>query len=94
MKVGDRVICIKAHSQSNCPLIVGREYIVYGIQNCCHLVIDVGIISGYPVRCLKCGDKTIDSVWWLSAMLFRKVEEKREVNYVKLEIEIEEPILN
>ena len=72
--VGDRVVCIKAHSQSNCPLIVGREYIIYGIQNCCYLTIDVGIISDHPVRCFKCGSITKDSIWWFGNGLFKKVE--------------------
>ena len=95
MKVGDRVVCIKAHSMSICPLIVGREYIVYGVQNCCKTTIDIGITNECGTYCTGCYSLlSSGGIWWLNSKLFRKVEEKIEVNYVKLEIEIEEPILN
>lgn len=101
-KIGDRVKCIKAHPSSECPLIVGREYIIYGISVCCKTNLDVGIQLpsivpvGYSINtsnCSSCGfTHENHPVWWLASTRFVKVEEK--TNYVKLEIEIEEPIYN
>lgn len=95
IKVGDRVVCIKAHSDGE-TTIKGREYIVYGkkICECGNVVLDIGFklpSRSVGTRC-ACNKIFTADIWWHRASCFRKVEER--TNYVKLEIEIEEPILN
>ena len=98
MKTGDKVVCIKSHSMPECPLVKGREYIVYDAKLCLcgNLTLNVGIAApqGYAYRqCAKCGTlRESENEWFLRSTLFRRIEEK--VNYVKLEVEIGEPILN
>lgn len=99
MKTGDRVKCVKSHSSGQ-GVVQGRDYIVYAQETCAcgRRVIDVGIkfptsvtgIINYMI--CRCGHLTSTHVFWQDESLFRKVEEK--VNYVKLEIEVEEPCLN
>lgn len=92
IQIGDRVVCIKAHSQGF--LVVGREYIVYDIRSCnCEIVYNVGTHK-YGSYCDVCG-VTVSEVGeesFFSSALFAKVQEK--TNYVRIEIEIEEPCLN
>lgn len=96
-KIGDRVVCIK--QKEDFPvLVVGRHYIVYDVLNCCEQEIDIGLEIAKGYNCCVCAicDNIIDTSgkFFLEAKLFRKVEEQKEVQYVKQEIEIEEPILN
>lgn len=93
IKVGDRVVCIKVHSSGE-TTIKGREYIVYGVDVCeCGIVtLDTGFKSPTGRIMCDCWKTTTTDIWWHDAECFRKVEER--TNYVKLEIEVEEPILN
>lgn len=95
MKIGDRVTCIRSHS-SFTGSKKGRDYIIYSEDICaCGLrSFDIGIENGPEIHgsvCV-CGNFHFTSIFWHDEILFRKVEEK--VNYVKLEVAIEEPILN
>lgn len=97
-KVGDRVVCVDASGKpySNLRTV---KYIVNQVQVCvCGSVsIDVGLLHFAPLRITycECGNELVGlDVDWCCPQRFRKVEEKKEVNYVKLEIEIEEPCLN
>lgn len=99
MKIGDRVICI---DNTDSPLIKGREYIVYDVrEDCCDFVINVGIVNNegstiimWCGRCGKIGTATHDigEEIYYGIYRFRKVEEKYRA--VRVEVEIEEPILN
>lgn len=99
MKIGDRVVCIDdSNTGYEKPLIKGREYIIYNIKKCnvCGIVnYDIGHISSLDVDC-SCFNVISNAGcgWFFKSTRFRKVEEKKEVNYVKLEIKIEEPCLN
>lgn len=94
MKTGDRVVCIDDSGKSS-RLTKGKEYIIHNTSNCScgQKIIDVGISNPFNVKCY-CGECVSfkGGVDWCSPKRFRKVEEK--VNYVKLEIEVEEPCLN
>lgn len=95
MKTGDRVKCVKSHS-TGLGSVNGLDYIVYNsrVCECGEQKLDIGMKipeSGQGTIC-RCGLLTTSEVFWHSSRLFRKVEEK--VNYVKLEIEVEEPCLN
>lgn len=95
IKVGDRVVCIDDSGAGN--LIKNREYIVYAFKQlkCCgQMLIDVGLMTISGQQCYSCkSDVTPEnSTAYFRLGRFRKVEEK--VNYVKLEIAIQEPILN
>jgi hypothetical protein len=95
-KVGDRVVCIKEHPTMP-ELIVGREYIVYGINKCCVEAIDVGIFANSNCLCSACKQPMSDEkVFFFNVNRFRKVEEQRnvEVQYVKVSVPVEEPCLN
>lgn len=78
IKVGDRVVCVKAHRDPRCNLVVGREYIIYASRECsCGAVtFDIGITTASMAITCKCGRmKSPDGVWWICQTLFRKVEE-------------------
>lgn len=94
MKTGDRVKCVNKSDDEDCPLVVGRDYIVYSTKNCIHeKAVDVGFIADTGTECrMGCVFSKYNGIWWFDERLFRKVEEK--VNYVKLEIQVEEPCLN
>lgn len=83
----------------------GREYIVYGIlvcPKCGEVTYDVGFtLPNEPnvttdMVCFKCRTdiKQSGRVWYASSRRFVKVNEVKEVQYVKLEVKIEEPCLN
>lgn len=94
MKTGDRVVCINDSGKSS-RLTKGKQYIIQDskICSCGEEIIDVGISNPNNVKCY-CGCRVSFSggIDWCSTSRFRKVEEK--VNYVKVEIQIEQPILN
>jgi hypothetical protein len=94
-KINDRVICIKAHPTVP-QLVVGREYIVYDINTCCVSTIDVGIFTDNNCSCVMCGKQMSDSIMYFNENRFEKVQTqtKEEVQYVKLDIPVEEPCLN
>lgn len=104
IKIGDRVLCINDSGHNQRPIIIksslkkGREYIVYGIFKCLcgSISYDVGIVSHvYSSVCKSCsGSFEANGVWRCHSSRFVKAETRTEVNYVKVEIEIEEPILN
>jgi hypothetical protein len=86
----------------NPRLILNREYIVYGTQNCprCGVQdLDVGLTvdldSNGIIRC-TCEYGYIDSrnIHWCGSFRFRKVAEKVEYIAVAVSVEIEKPILN
>lgn len=98
IQVGDRVVCVdigQAREGPSSPLILGREYIVYGIDTCCSTYLDVGCKapSRYNI-CSKCNDKTSDGILWCQVLLFRKVEERTIEYAVDVKIEIPEPCLS
>lgn len=101
-KIGDRAKCINASSLNGGnppPLVLGREYIVYGIDICpkCQLVaLDIGLVSQTKLgsHC-PCGINTLPSlIWWAAASRFEKAIEKVEYIAVATDIEIQEPVLN
>lgn len=95
-KPGDRVICVTGSTDFN--LIKGREYIVGDSKiGCCNKVLlTVGLFS--PENTLvKCGGcfKILQSPKeeiYFRAECFALVAEK--VNYVKVAVEIAEPVLS
>lgn len=100
-RVGDRVVCIKSSRFPNqafsvVDLVKGREYIIYAIEKGhCGFIVDIGL-SNYKIqkaRCI-CGHVYNTHDRFVNASRFRKVEEKKEIQYVKLEVKIEEPCLS
>jgi hypothetical protein len=106
-KVGDRVLCIddsghmmsQTHERS--ALRKGREYIIYGIIECtCGTIsFDIGLTlpsdSSDIMTCMCGRDRKIpERTWYALSKRFVKISEVKEVQYVKLEVEIEEPCLN
>lgn len=83
--IGQRVVCIKAHSLAKLEL--NKEYKVRDIKKgfCSHSSwrIDVGVtvpdcFGNSLLRCGRC-DATIevnDNVWWFGAPLFAPIEER------------------
>jgi len=105
MKINDRVICVNAKGLEYLGLIKGREYIIYGIDICtkCNNVsFDIGLnlqqklICGYRCSCCYTINALDTKIGFCNSKRFRKVEIKKEVQYVKQEIKIniEELILN
>lgn len=79
MKVGDRVVCVKAHSQPECPLKVGKVYIILDMLlcSCGEMCIHVGIGNPGDWDATSCGCGRLlnpDSIWWLDPDLFRPIE--------------------
>ncbi len=106
MNIGDIVICNddsghETFQGTKSSLKRGREYIIYQINECkCGKILyDVGITfpsNRYFTTCKDC-KSDIDhgtGTWWCGARRFSKRETKSEVQYVKLEVKIEEPIMN
>lgn len=99
-KIGDRVICINNSSKFNIPLKLDRKYIIYDIRpsHCgTEIKLNVGLTSiNIQYSCPSCNTITskIGEKIYFKSSRFRKVEEKQEVNYIKLKVEIEEPCLN
>jgi len=97
-KVGDEVVCVDGSIFINGtrPLIKGAHYIISDINVCiCGMQsLFVGITNKFGTECVC--NTLIDSnnKWFMASIKFRKVERKKEVQYVKQEIEIKEPILN
>ncbi len=100
MKVNDRIICINASGFGSFgynPLIKGREYIIYDVDicSCGDVAFDIGMSTELDIMsCSNCGLITDinDGIGWASSKRFAKVQQ--EYRTVKLEMEIEEPILN
>lgn len=102
-KVGDRVKCIKVGRLNGSqgtppPLVLNREYIVYGISqcNCGMLALDVGIATtnGLPTNGC-CGSYLPGNhVRWCNSKRFVKVQEKKEYIAVESNVEIENPVLS
>lgn len=98
IKINDRVVCISKLPNHN--TIIGREYIVYGINvcSCGKRSFDVGVPPKNGLSyttCVICHNHlNEDVIQYIAEFRFRKIEEATTVNYVKLEVEIEEPILN
>lgn len=101
IKIGDRVLCINAKGKDS-NLKEGREYIVYDILQCgCGVInLNVGTTFNYGISntyCTTCGnDLSYDETDWNKIERFVKKEEqvRYEVQYVKIEVDIEDPILN
>jgi hypothetical protein len=100
-KVGDRVVCVDNKSsifRNVPPLILGRNYIVYGVEACttCSVQhIDVGLTGSKSGIC-RCKNvmQQKDNIHWCGSWRFRKVAEKVEYIAVAVNVEIEEPVLN
>jgi hypothetical protein len=104
IKVNDRVVYVddvELPGYFRPPAIKGREYIVYGKITCkCGTVhFDIGLITtnqndGDDDYCANCHRITVPNTnsVFVESWRLRKIEEK--VNYVKLEVEVEEPCLN
>ena len=83
-EIGDIVKCIKVDGEDNTymypPLILGREYIVYGIRACSkcgEIDLDVGLITPYENSTEFCAcDVEIcipaGVAWWCDANRFVK----------------------
>lgn len=103
MKVGDRVVCVKANSNSDCPLKVNSIYHIFDINVCkCGSVsFDVGIMLPFNfilILCV-CGSFYETNVWLLGSELFAPIQYSSAhdelINIVeeKLDVEIKEPAL-
>lgn len=99
MKTNDRVICIDASNHNpnlrRPSLVKGRQYIVYDIMKCScgSISFDVGITTPFKFTSCECGNKYFNGhISMCNSKRFAKVQEEYRV--VKMEIEIEEPILN
>lgn len=83
MKVGDRVVCIKPHS--NGVLVVGKIYVVGGIYftPCCgDMLLDVGIGGSGLQFCGDCKQiYDLGAPWWISSKLFAPLEEKSDTMF-------------
>lgn len=72
--VGQKVVCIKTHSQG--LVVKGKNYSVHGV-NCCPLCgfvsLDVGVIgNGRSWSCMK--KHRVHSGTWVATTLFRPVD--------------------
>ena len=88
MKAGDRVVCIKTHSQG--VTVKGAEYIVKGTMECVcgALNINVGIHSrGTHLQCAQCLHvRPSDGTFWQGARNFRKMDHHSSSNSDSAEI--------
>ena len=79
MKLGQKVVCVKAHSQGAVEL--GQVYIVDDISfcpKCGMMLVDVGIRRERQHLC-RCGmRRDTSSIRWIAASLFAPLEEKSE----------------
>ena len=79
MKVGDRVVCVKAHSDPECPLKVKSIYTIFNARKCkCGEVgFDVGIMlpPGYSlIECNKCGMVERTHIWTIRSRYFAPIQ--------------------
>ena len=79
MRVGERVVCVKAHQDSECPLKVNSIYYVLDMDvcKCKRIAFDVGIklsLDWKGVRCRKCREIVYTNIWWISSHLFRPIQ--------------------
>lgn len=100
-KIGDRVKCIdikQSHGTARIPLVLNREYIVYGLRECKHCggqKLDVGYTIQHSdttkyTLCTTCNNREkacAGEIWWFKSSRFIKVEESYRV------IEVSESIL-
>lgn len=76
--VGQKVVCIKSHSQG--VVKEGITYTIKGIRincKCSSFVFDVGIVSSRTGGfCLSCGSVTPlqHGIWWISNTLFAPLD--------------------
>ena len=75
-KIGQRVVCIKRHSQN--AVTVGKEYTIRDISfcvKCGNMEFDIGLPSTRPIKC-ACGYIRSHSAWLIGSSLFAPLEEK------------------
>jgi len=75
-EIGQRVICIKNHSQN--VVQEGKIYTIYSIQNCsCNLVtLDVGVSTVNKYNLCNCKRKyESKGVHWVASDLFKPLDE-------------------
>ena len=95
-EIGQKVVCVKTHSQG-----VVKEGEVYPLKNihfssCCNdLLLDVGmkIDIGDKLRC-TCGQlyKSETNTYWLSAHLFRPLDDMYNEEIEELTEVLSEPV--
>ena len=77
MKVGDRVVCVKGHSDPICPLKVNSIYIILNVYACkCGAIsFDVGITipSGDNMVC-NCDRNMHTNIWFIGSSKFRPLQ--------------------
>lgn len=80
-KIGQKVICIKNHSQG--LVQKDRVYFIRGIKNnpCCGaMALDVGITTNYKYEmCWQCQEILFNNsnIYWFGSHLFRPLEEEK-----------------
>ena len=101
-KIGMTVVCVKNHSQGAVKEGEIKEIFAIDIDCCGNLVLDVGVSNrsisdipiGVKVYCNK-GKHTVveDGIWWLSAALFRPLDDlyNTEINELMEEVNEKQP---
>jgi hypothetical protein len=104
MKVGDRVVCVKAHGNPECGVKKGAIYTIRDVKQCScgSIAFDVGIIGTSPLgSCRLCKKRYFKSIgiWWISARSFAPITYNsamdellnKEIVEEKADIQIKEP---
>ena len=78
MKVGDRVVCVRAHLNPKCGLKKGAIYSIVNIKlcSCGGASFDVGIAgSCNHGKCFKCKKRYSKqpTIWWISSRSFAPI---------------------
>lgn len=95
--IGQKVICIKTHSQSSINGVVkGRIFTIRRIADgCCNLRLDLGLMPSEAniLECI-CGKKTIktDNTRWIADYLFAPLQTEDELSELTVEEILEEEV--
>lgn len=104
MKIGDRVVCVKAHTNPACRIKKGTIYTIRNAKQCScgNIAFDVGIIGTSSIgSCNSCKGKYTKpiEIWWISARSFAPIQYNsahdellnKEIVEEKADIKIKEP---
>lgn len=82
--IGQKIVCIndKGFFKNKKPIVRGEIYTVEGLKECekCGMcMVDVGVLPhnemGYMNMVCKCGNTTVEDIWWFLVSRFAPLEE-------------------
>lgn len=92
---GQRVVCVKTHSQGAVRKGDIKTIDAIGSCTCGHVNLDVGLVHSWPVNhCRVCDRRyAANGIWWISADLFRPFDELdaciEEIEKMQAPVEVE-----